>query len=811
DHIQLRFRWNPAVMTFLSVTPGDFLNDCGWDYWTYRYKTEPQTHLLFETYAQTGGEPPLCYQPTGKQTLGTISFLLTTQTYYGEEYYPVEFYWPQGIDDECEANTFDEYNSSTILMGDDVFWWNDYLITPGTPNYTPPAACDGFGNPVIDFYDGYIYLVDIVGPGPRGDINLNSIRFEVGDAVLFYCALIHSPQECFIIDYDLQMEATDINCDGIQLTVDDVTRLLGIIIGDITPECPGTLPKLLTVSDTLRTLSTTGTQGQHNKPIEISLTNQEDIAALQAHIVYDPAILDPVADTGCSNNYCVKYELTGRAAGYENLGQVHVKSLAPGELLVYFLPDNELTASIPAGSGSIMKIYFNIPGNAPIGPHTYQPVDDDWQINRLSTAEAEGIVPELVPGTIWVLRSLPPPSCPVLFSYDGTDFRQQDPLLTACEQFGYQQVVTDHYQLPTAPAVTETGVHFQFRELQDEVTYLDDVQLMTVDHQPASTVAVSVDGQVMTYEYSAAPIAAYDHTGQDRLAELSALDGNFYRADEPGYLVLTFAEATAATKGYRTNTATKYKCELEIKPDPEPLVGGENGDQPQLAFEMLDAKGEWQPLPEMPSRVTDRQEVLIASDATASAEGPVTLRISWADSYETDAVVQLLPAAEQPVVQHWLPSQYMASLAKVQESAWRSFEQSGTLNLRKGDVFEFSFAPEPVATGLVRDYVIIATGRYEPDKEAYAAALPNAISLRENYPNPFNPTTTISYSLPEAAPVRLEIFNVVGQQVTTLVDQYQSPGDYQIEWNASSVASGVYFYRLTVNDFVETKKMILTK
>lgn len=94
--------------------------------------------------------------------------------------------------------------------------------------------------------------------------------------------------------------------------------------------------------------------------------------------------------------------------------------------------------------------------------------------------------------------------------------------------------------------------------------------------------------------------------------------------------------------------------------------------------------------------------------------------------------------------------------------------------------------------------------------------LPASYELMQNYPNPFNPSTTIRFSLPTAGEVRLDVFNILGRHVTTLVDQRLSVGDYSVDWNGvnitgGEVASGIYFYRLTVGDFVETKKMIMLK
>lgn len=95
-------------------------------------------------------------------------------------------------------------------------------------------------------------------------------------------------------------------------------------------------------------------------------------------------------------------------------------------------------------------------------------------------------------------------------------------------------------------------------------------------------------------------------------------------------------------------------------------------------------------------------------------------------------------------------------------------------------------------------------------------ALPTAVELAQNYPNPFNPTTTIEFSLPEQTEVRLDVLNVLGQVVTTLVNDNLPPGLHAIEWDGRSdgggkVASGVYFYRLATNDQQRTKKMMLVK
>ena len=118
--------------------------------------------------------------------------------------------------------------------------------------------------------------------------------------------------------------------------------------------------------------------------------------------------------------------------------------------------------------------------------------------------------------------------------------------------------------------------------------------------------------------------------------------------------------------------------------------------------------------------------------------------------------------------------------------------------------------------GLEGDEVAITIS----DPAAAKAAVqtrPTAFSLADNFPNPFNPTTTIQYALPQAADVELTVYNVVGQPVRTLVAEHQSAGRYVVEWDATndsghSLSSGMYFYRLQAGgEFLEVKKMLLLK
>ena len=90
-------------------------------------------------------------------------------------------------------------------------------------------------------------------------------------------------------------------------------------------------------------------------------------------------------------------------------------------------------------------------------------------------------------------------------------------------------------------------------------------------------------------------------------------------------------------------------------------------------------------------------------------------------------------------------------------------------------------------------------------------ATPSKYTLEQNYPNPFNPSTKISYSLPKATHVSLKVYDVLGNEITTLVNKNQSAGNYKVNFDASNLTSGVYFYKISTNNFSQVRKMMLLK
>ncbi len=89
--------------------------------------------------------------------------------------------------------------------------------------------------------------------------------------------------------------------------------------------------------------------------------------------------------------------------------------------------------------------------------------------------------------------------------------------------------------------------------------------------------------------------------------------------------------------------------------------------------------------------------------------------------------------------------------------------------------------------------------------------IPKRFVLNENYPNPFNPTTTLSFAIPVDSEVFLSVYNLQGREFTTLIDANMEAGYHSIVWDANSYASGVYFVKMVAGEFVNTQKLMLVK
>jgi hypothetical protein len=235
------------------------------------------------------------------------------------------------------------------------------------------------------------------------------------------------------------------------------------------------------------------------------------------------------------------------------------------------------------------------------------------------------------------------------------------------------------------------------------------------------------------------------------------------------------------------------------------LLGGAEQNEPQI-FQYLHMQN------------GDERIIPLAFEAAESGsyqinmfgDGTVPPHIEVPDIYLLDELTgkeQLLYSSGNGAQESYT-FEYQAEKAAVDSDEAGKEENAFALNMPSAPVNEQ--VSETVAAE-TRFSLRLSTGTPLSSGEATGAELPAEISLQQNYPNPFNPATTLSFALPEAAEVRLEVFNVAGQRVALLEEGRRAAGEHQVRFDASGLSSGVYLYRLRAGGQTLTRRMTLVK
>lgn len=400
--------------------------------------------------------------------------------------------------------------------------------------------------------------------------------------------------------------------------------------------------------------------------------------------------------------------------------------------------------------------------------------------------------------------------CPALYTWDGQNYIIEDFILTESQGRNDGQPVVDYLPLEKSVMAEDGYYKLQVREFEQEKTYLDELELIVVDYDARSDLRMSNQGVLMTAESYLTPVSAVDNTGANVIDLVGAEDGSVYNSDEAGWMVVTYdlpRERGSGRVGLTIDDPPP-KNEPKIK-----SIGSNRGD---LYAEVEDPHGEWQYLGTIaPREFASTGGQWSFNPGNFGLEDQVRIRITWEHQYTTD--VQPLQIDNGALlIEH--------RLKPVQSDHSVAGKLGGTLQLDDNDVttlipgeaidLKFDVPAQPDIDGVARAFFVKARGYYVPfEKEA---TLPGSYSLEPNYPNPFNPTTSIRYALPASGHVTLRIYNVLGQSVRTLVDGTVEAGVHDVLWDGSDdtgipVASGVYFYRLTAGDFEQSRKMVLIK
>ncbi|MCH8028008.1 MAG: HYR domain-containing protein [candidate division Zixibacteria bacterium] len=246
----LLIQYDPSALSLSTVEPGDFLVNCGWEYFAYRHGPTgncgsnacPTGKVRILALAETnnGAIHPSCFYSNPAE-LAVMTFLVTNDRTFECQYVPIRFCWY-----DCGDNTLSSKAGDSLYISQAVYYYYDGVIwneitdisaefpSLNGANYTCDIdQGDGKPNPIrsLCFYNGGVSIVCAESIDDRGDINLNGVANEVADAVLFGNYFVYG-LSVFTINLEGQIAATDVNADGTVLSVADLVYLIRIVIGD---------------------------------------------------------------------------------------------------------------------------------------------------------------------------------------------------------------------------------------------------------------------------------------------------------------------------------------------------------------------------------------------------------------------------------------------------------------------------------------------------------------------------------------------------------------------------------------------------
>ncbi len=415
---------------------------------------------------------------------------------------------------------------------------------------------------------------------------------------------------------------------------------------------------------------------------------------------------------------------------------------------------------------------------------------------------------DLISGSITVTSGSGGGGCPMLYTWNGNGYTLENTILTQSQGKSNPEAEDDFYPFALGIVPDDGYYKIQIREYENEVTYLDEIELVTVDYHEDLNIAISNQGEIFSYRDAVAPLSAVDEWGRDLMPYVGKLDDVWMDVDYPGSMILTY-ENLFNTPEYLNSDKKDTRIMASGLPEPPPnkqkvSVESTNGQGNDITAEIEDANGNWYYLGAIPPREIKSENSKFLFDAEGVDLGETfRIKISWKSSYNADFQALYLGKGFDFTEKRLVPEEVVHSdIGQVKGKLLAS--DGHILTIEPGQVVDLKFKAENTSLleRMNRRFFLKSHGYYKTLTNEF---LPDEFVLEDNYPNPFNPTTIINFSVPVKSDVSIVVFNVLGQEVKTLLDGEIVAGNHQVIWGGDNnsgkqVASGVYLYRLKTGD-----------
>jgi hypothetical protein len=409
--------------------------------------------------------------------------------------------------------------------------------------------------------------------------------------------------------------------------------------------------------------------------------------------------------------------------------------------------------------------------------------------------------------------------CPYLFTYNGNEFIAENNLLhksELSENIGVN--ITDKYLLKVKPVLNEDKkFEFKIREAEDDHNIYDYVSLVAVDHPVGSRVGITEENDIVLYYDNSAysPTNAEKNLSIDITKDVQYDTNDHKTVDgDPGDGIFGVfgdieEDKTNLIKG--RGIQQKYAVLMEVDALIRPINPG-----------VKDYAG-------FMTGYNNADAVIFPTQPFAERENPYINIIPFSDNIWVDSATvdwnrdySLNYLASLPIYYGGYETSecelYLAedSLSgdikgKLYSDDENTFEFDNNSHL----TLNFNESTTLLQPGYTRSYVFVIKGQYYQNAQNRNSQInvnaSKVVDLLQNYPNPFNPKTTIKFMLNIGSRVKIEIYDVLGKRISVLVDDFLQTGIHDVTFDGNNFASGVYFYKMTTDNFTSIKKMTLIK
>jgi len=406
-------------------------------------------------------------------------------------------------------------------------------------------------------------------------------------------------------------------------------------------------------------------------------------------------------------------------------------------------------------------------------------------------------------------------TCPYVMVWDGSAFIEDNNILPKSEELGTEEDVLDYYKLQIKPEPKSGMYALRVSEFENEHTYADKFELAVIDHDEQINTAITETGNIYTYGKLLSPLQVSNGVNEEITAFTGMIDDDYKVINQNYTLTINFGKIQANSARIFVGMKSRVNG-IYLAPS---IYPGDTTSCNKMHKVNLKVFTEGDETSTLRPRENGTLAVSDISTLIPDADQDFMVKLYFPASHSID-YIGLDTSTQVDVEMKKLP--LLKAVHSNDGDATDAILNNDDIyvEITPGEHIDLYFEDVSCQNSAKRDFVLISNGHYSRCNESYdlsdEMANKESVSNLTCTPNPFNPNTEVSFVLNKDCHVRVDVYNIIGQKIITLVDENKATGEHNILWDSretdgSTLASGIYFFRIQADNQVISRKMVLMK